>query len=96
MKRPVRTKEEMQKALKIIRSENPSYKLNRLKGKRPDLADRVIAGELSATAAYIEAGFVERKVTVTKTPEGFAKYISRYFNDEEIEIIFNLVKGQKR
>jgi hypothetical protein len=39
------------------------YTIARLKKERPDLADRVIAGELSANAAAIEAGF--RKV---KTP----------------------------
>jgi hypothetical protein len=34
-----------------------SYTVARLKRDRPDLAERVIAGELSANAAAVEAGF---------------------------------------
>lgn len=36
---------------------NPTYTLRRLRRDRPDLADKVVAGELSANAAAIEAGF---------------------------------------
>jgi len=36
---------------------NPTYALKRLKRDRPDLAEKVIAGEMSANRAAIEAGF---------------------------------------
>jgi hypothetical protein len=36
---------------------NAAYTVARLKRDRPDLAERVVAGELSANAAAIEAGF---------------------------------------
>lgn len=41
------------------------YILARLKRDAPDLATRVIAGELSAHAAAIEAGFAKPKVSVS-------------------------------
>jgi hypothetical protein len=44
------------------RGNNPTYALKRLKRDRPDLADKVIAGELSANAAAIKAGF-RKKLT---------------------------------
>ena len=39
------------------RGNSPTYLLKRLKRDRPDLADKVISGELSAHAAAVEAGF---------------------------------------
>ena len=43
--------------VKLVGGNNPTYALKRLKRDRPDLAAKVIAGELSANAAAIEAGF---------------------------------------
>ena len=40
------------------------YTLARLKRDRPDLAERVVAGTLSAHAAAIEAGFRKRTATL--------------------------------
>jgi len=51
--------------------------LARLKRDRPDLAVRVISGELSANAAAIEAGFRSRTVQVTATVEGFMRAAKR-------------------
>jgi hypothetical protein len=45
------------------RGTSPTYALRRLKRDRPDLAERVVNGELSANSAAIEAGF--RKPTIT-------------------------------
>ena len=39
-----------------------TYALRRLKRDRPDLAERVMSGELSANAAAIEAGFRKKPV----------------------------------
>ena len=41
---------------------NPTYALKRLKRDRPDLADKVVRGELSANAAAIKAGFRKKPV----------------------------------
>ncbi len=41
-----------------------SYALRRFKRDAPELAQRVVAGELSANAAAITAGFRPRKVSI--------------------------------
>jgi hypothetical protein len=43
------------------RGNTAAYTLARLKRDRPDLAERVVAGELSANAAAIEAGFRKKQ-----------------------------------
>lgn len=43
-----------------VRGNNPTYALRRLKRDRPDLADKVVRGELSAHAAALEAGFCRK------------------------------------
>jgi hypothetical protein len=40
-----------------FRGTDPTYTLKRLKRDRPDLAEKVVRGELSAHAAAIGAGF---------------------------------------
>lgn len=47
----------------------------RLKRDRPDLAERVVRGELSANAAAIQAGFREKQVQLGKDPERAAQAI---------------------
>lgn len=50
----------------IIRSDygtNPTYILKRLKRDRPDLAEKVIVGELSANAAAIEGGWSHKPLS---------------------------------
>lgn len=47
----------------VVRGNSKSYTVSRLKRDRPDLFERVVAGELSANRAAIEAGF--RKVPTT-------------------------------
>jgi hypothetical protein len=53
------------------------YTMRRLLRDRPDLADKVKAGELSANAAAIEAGFRQRTVAVGGKPETSANLIIR-------------------
>jgi hypothetical protein len=45
------------------------YTLARLRRDRPDLAERVKAGELSANAAAIQAGFRSRTLNLPLNPE---------------------------
>jgi helix-turn-helix, Psq domain len=47
--------------LRLMSSNRKAYTLARLKRDRPDLAEQVVAGELSANAAAIEAGMSQRK-----------------------------------
>jgi hypothetical protein len=50
-----------------------NYTLARLKRDRPDLAERVIIGEMSANAAAIKAGFTETQKTKRKKPAAEGK-----------------------
>lgn len=56
-----------------------TYSLKRLKRDRPDLADKVIAGELSANAAAIEAGFRKKTITIPDDPVAITKALVRRF-----------------
>jgi hypothetical protein len=60
-----------------------TYLLRRLKRDRQDLAARVIAGELSAHKAAIEAGIRKRLVYVAPTVEGFARAIVKHLQPKE-------------
>jgi hypothetical protein len=57
---------------------NPVYALKRLKRDRPDLADKVVRGELSAHAAAIQAGF-RKKLTPF---EAIQKLLPKLTDDE--------------
>ena len=57
--------------------------LKRLKRDRPDLAERVVAGEMSAHAAAIEAGF-RKKATAA---EQVARLLPK-LSDEEFDRLF--------
>jgi hypothetical protein len=61
------------------------YLLRRLKRDRQDLAARVIAGELSAHKAAVEAGIRQRLVQVAPTVEGFARAIVKHLKPKERE-----------
>ena len=62
-----------------------AYALDRLKRDRPDLLARVLAGELSANAAAIEAGFRKPKATIpVDTPEAAIAALLRRFSHDEL------------
>lgn len=54
------------------------YTLNRLKRTRPDLLEQVVAGDLSANAAAIEAGFRTKMVQVKPDPEAVQRMLDRH------------------
>lgn len=58
-----------------FRGNRSTYTLRRLKRDAPELAERVVKGELSANAAAIEAGFRERQVQLAKDPQRAAQTI---------------------
>ena len=70
-----------------IRGGNSLVGAFRTLDKRPDLKKKVIAGELSANAAMIQAGFRKPMASVPKTKEGFVAYIKRTFTTAEIRWI---------
>lgn len=59
---------------------NATYAIRRLKRDRPDLAQQVIDGDLSAHAAAIEAGFRKRMVQVEPTVDGFTKALFKHLD----------------
>jgi len=65
--------------------------LRQLREHRPDLHEKVLAGELSAHAAAVQAGFRKRTVTVPCEPEGFAKAITRHLNQDQIRELMDLL-----
>jgi len=70
---------------------NKHYKLNRLKRERPDIARRVIDGEISANRGYIEAGFALKKVTVPVSVDGYLKSIKKNLSVEDLEKLKDLL-----
>jgi hypothetical protein len=67
-----------------------TYLLRRLKRDQPELAARVVAGEISAHRAAIEAGICERTVQVPPTVEGFIRAIEKHLTAEQKSM---LMKG---
>jgi hypothetical protein len=64
-----------------------AYLLRRLKRDYPDLAAKVVAGEMSARAAGIQAGFVKPVISLRPTVPGFLKAARAYLTlDERVEL----------
>jgi hypothetical protein len=59
------------------------YAIARLKRDRPDLAKRVVAGELSVYAAARQAGIRKPVVTVT-SPESIARALRKHLDADDI------------
>lgn len=64
-----------------------TYLIRRLKRDLPELASRVISGELSAHAAAVEAGIRQRMVQVPTTPDGFIRAIRKYLTEQERAVV---------
>jgi len=66
-----------------------SYALRRLKRDHPELAERVIGGEMSANAAAVEAGFRDKTATIPihkggeEQHERAAERLAKHFDDVE-------------
>jgi hypothetical protein len=59
--------------IKPERGNSRAYTLDRLRRERPDLFERVKAGEFSANAAAIEAGFRKRATPLERIKREIAK-----------------------
>jgi hypothetical protein len=65
--------------------------LRRLRSDRPDLHARVLAKEISAHAAMVEAGFRPKTLTVPATPDGAARILRRHFDAAGIAELVRLL-----
>lgn len=61
-----------------------SHTLDRLAREAPELRQRVDAGELSANAAAIKAGFRPRTFTVRADPESAARTLKKQLTQEQV------------
>jgi hypothetical protein len=69
-----------------------TYALQRLKRDRPDIADKVVRGELSANAAAIEAGFRPRKVSINmEDAHSAARSLLRHMDAETLNELVHLL-----
>ena len=73
------------------RGTSATYALRRLQRDRPDLADRVVEGELSANAAMIKAGFRTKTITIPIDPERAARSIKRHFDAQQVRELVKLL-----
>jgi hypothetical protein len=69
------------------------YTVARLERDRPDLAARVEAGEMSAHAAAIEAGFRPKTCTVPLTVEGATRLMLKLSDAERDEVMARVLKA---
>ena len=65
-------------------STSRAYRLARLDRDRPDLAERVRGGDLSAAAAAREAGFADATITLPLHLERAQKKLEHYFTPEAL------------
>jgi len=71
------------------------YSIERLnKSGHEDLANKVIAKEISANAAMIEVGFRKPTITVKQTPDDFIRVINKLFDAEVINYIVSKISKQ--
>lgn len=69
---------------RVGESDTANYVVARLKRDRPDLAQRVVAGELSANAAALEAGIRKRRILLGR-PENVAEALRKHMSPEDLE-----------
>ena len=68
------------------------YTRRRLARDRPDLYERVVAGDISANAAAIEAGFRTRKISVPLDVPRLAEALRKHLTTEELKALRNTLK----
>ncbi len=66
------------------RGTSESYTIRRLKRDRPELAEKVISGEISANAAAIQAGFRKKTLTVPADVRAAARVLVKHFDAQEL------------
>jgi hypothetical protein len=80
-----RTKEQVRIANLPARQDDSRYALQRLKRDRPDIAEKVIKGEMSPHAAAVQAGFRKPTLSVpVDSPCSAVRALLRRFSREEL------------
>ena len=76
----------------LDRGNSLTYSIQRLKTEgHTELAQKVIAKEISANKAMIQAGLRVPTITVKQTPEDFARAALKVFTDEELNVLKKLI-----
>ncbi|NBW18298.1 MAG: hypothetical protein EBR82_61025 [Caulobacteraceae bacterium] len=79
----------------IIHGNRVDYSIDRLnKSGHVELANKVIAKEISANAAMVQVGFRKPTIIVKKTPDDFIRVINKLFDKNTIEYIINKITKQ--
>ena len=77
----------------IDRGNSRTYAIQRLKDSgNTELAQKVMAKELSANAAMIQAGLKLPTITVRQEEKDFARVLRKLFTNEQIDAICNAAK----
>jgi hypothetical protein len=71
-----------------------SYSVRRLGKERPDLLERVKAGDLSPHAAMVECGFREKQITVPDDPVKAARRLLLHFQGDRLETLVRLLTAE--
>jgi hypothetical protein len=73
-------------------SDTADYRVARIARERPDILERMKAGEFkSVRAAALEAGIVKPTITILVDVQGFARAILRHFTPEQREELKRLI-----
>jgi hypothetical protein len=76
-----------------IKANSAEYVVARLKRDRPDLAARVVAGEITANAAAKQAGIRKPRVVLT-SPESIARALRKHLDADDIAHLIRLLLGE--
>jgi hypothetical protein len=78
-----------------VQGNSTRYALRRLRRQRPDLHTQVLACEISANAAMVEAGFREKRISIPIDPERAARSILNHFDDEQVAQLIDELEGER-
>lgn len=80
-----------------VQGTSKAYTLDRLTREAPELREKVDAGELSASAAAVLAGFQPKRFTVVATtPQSIAKTLRKQLSDDVLEALIAELKGNEQ
>jgi hypothetical protein len=78
--------------LKLSRGTSETYIVRRLRRDRPDLAERVERGEMSANKAAVEAGFRDKHLSVPiGQPQRLAETLRKHMTPDQIRVLLKLL-----
>ena len=81
----------------ITQGTSRTYSIQRLKDSgNTELANKVIAKEISANAAMIQAGLKVPTITVRQDAKDFARVLKKLFTPNEIDFICELAKSKNQ